>query len=236
MPTLTTATRIVVVCLPAGALVDWYTVCEAVDHHLATTGVAVHRFPVRHRRLTGLVTRWSSRHLLHPWRRFGAVAYAAGGPVGRLDLTRVVAQTSAAASARWRAWQHQVARTTPSARPWEDFLAQHHANPDKVSLAEATRRFEAQPRVLTMLSLLAHPNAPYLFDPAELAAYQAGQAAYVCLHWRTAIAGDALITAEGQLLRPQGPTLADRLRYLQQAATYIHRLRRRQRMCALAVD
>jgi hypothetical protein len=235
MPTSTAATRTVVVCLPAGAPVDWRTVCEAVNRHFASTGVAVHRFPVRHRRLTGLVTRWSGRHLLYPCRRFGAVAYAAGGPVARLDLTRVVAHASAAASARWRAWHHRIARTTPSARPWEDFHAQHHANPDKVNLAEAKRRFEAQPRVLAMLSLSAHPNSPYHLDPAELAAYQAGQAAYMCLHWRTAIAGDALVTADGQLWTPAGPTLADRLRYLQQAATYIHRLGRRQRIYAVTI-
>jgi hypothetical protein len=234
MPTAT-PTRTVVVCLPAGTPADWYTVSELVDQHLAGAGVPVHRYPVRHRRLTGLVTRWFGYHLLHPYRRFGAVAYAAGGTVGRLDLTRVVSYASLAATARWRAWHHQVARSTPPARPWEEFLAAHKANPKKVSFADARRRFEAQPRVLAMLSLSALPNAPYVFDPYELGAYQAGEAAYACLYWRTALAGDALITAEGQLLQPAGPTLADRMRYLQQAATYIHRLRRRHQMYALAI-
>jgi hypothetical protein len=238
MPTSTSVAspRTVVVCFPAGTDADWFTASEVVEHHLDTAGMPVHRFPVRHRRLSGLVTRWSANHLLFAQRRFGAVRLAAGGRLRRLDLTRVVASASAVATARWRTWQHQIARTTPVARPWADFLAQHAANPDKVSLDEARRRFENQPRVLAMLALSAHPVAPHLFDPYEVEAYQAGEATYVSLHWRTAIAGDALITAEGQLLQPQGQSLADRLRYLANAATYLHRLRPAQRICALAID
>ena len=238
MPTSTTiaSPRTVIVCFPAGTDADWFTASEVVEHHLNAAGMPVHRFPVRHRRLSGLITRWSTNHLLLAQRRFGAVNVAAGGRLARLDLTRVVTYASAVATARWRTWQHHIARSTPAARPWADFLAQHNANPDKVSFDEARRRFENQPRVLAMLALSAHPVAPHVFDPYELEAYQAGEATYVCLHWRTALAGDALITTEGQLLQPESQSLADRLRYLAHAATYIHRLRPAQRICAMAID
>jgi hypothetical protein len=237
MPTSTnTATRTVIVCLPASAGADWFTASDMVDHHLAKPGLPVHRFPVRRRRLLSLFTRFSANHQLLAQRSFGAVTVAAGGRLGRLDLTRVVTYASAAATARWRYWQHNIARITPAARPWVDFLAQHQANPAKVTLDDARRRFENQPRVLAMLALSVHPVAPHIFDPYEVEAYQAGEAAYVCLYWRTAIAGEAMITAEGQLLQPESQSLPDRLRYLAHAASYIHRLRPAQYICAMAIS
>jgi hypothetical protein len=232
----TSTTRTVIVCLPAGTDAGWFTASEVVDHHLHTAGTPVRRFSVRHRGLLGLFSRWFATNLLDARRRVGAVVVAAGGRISRLDLTATVSRANAQATARWRAWHHHIARSTPTAKAWEDFLAQHTANPTKVSEDEVRRRFEAQPRVLAMLALSAHPVAAHSFDPYELEAYQAGEATYAALHWRTAIAGDALITAEGQLLQPQSGSLADRLRYLQQAASYVHRMPAAQRLCALAIN
>ena len=76
----------------------------------------------------------------------------------------------------------------------------------------------------------------HTFDPYELEAYQAGENTYAALHWRTALVGDALITAEGKLLQPSGPNLADRLRYLRDACAYVHGLRRHHYLCAVAVN
>ena len=116
-------------------------------------------------------------------------------------------------------------------RTWADYLAQHHADPAKVTLAEARRRFEAQPRIVAML---AYPGA-HEFDPYELEAYQAGQAAYTALHWRNAIVGDLLITAEGKLLQPASDSLADRLRFFNEAINYLRSLKSRDRLCAVAI-
>lgn len=213
MPTPAIATtRTVIVCFPANTDADWFTASEVVQHHLNASGTPVRRFPVRHRALLGLFSRWSGTHLLDARRRFGAVVLAAGGRVNRLNLTSTVTRASTAATSRWRSWYHNIAQSTPVAKPWEDFLTQHRDHPDKLSRDEARRRFEAQPRVLAMIAMSDHPVAQHVFDPYELDAYQAGEATYVTLHWRTAIGGDALITAEGQLLQPQSPSLADRLR------------------------
>ena len=100
MPTSTVASpRTVIVCFPAGTDANWLTTSEVVEHHLGAAGIPVHRFPVRHRRLSGLITPWSTDHLLLAQRRFSAVNVAAGGRLARLDLTRVVAYASAAATA-----------------------------------------------------------------------------------------------------------------------------------------
>ena len=44
---------------------------------------------------------------------------------------------------------------------------------------------------------------------------------YVALHWQSAVAGDALITPDGQLLQPASASVADRLRYLAEANAVI---------------
>ena len=92
---------------------------------------------------------------------------AAGGRKARLDLTGSAAKAATQARLRWHAWNQYMLcanATNRPARTWADYLAQHHADPAKVTLAEARRRFEAQPRVVAML---AYPGA-HEFDPYEL--------------------------------------------------------------------
>jgi hypothetical protein len=132
---------------------------------------------------------------------------------------------------RWHAFHNHIAATTKPARTWEDFLAQHHADPGKVSINEARRRFEQQPRVLAML---AYAGA-YTFDPYELAAYQSSEATYAGLHWRIALVGDALITTDGRLMQPATALMADRLRFLNDACSYLRSLRPNARLCAVAI-
>lgn len=231
---MTTTTRIVLVCMPADTPVDWFSASEILDWHHLPAGTPRTMFPIRHRRIVGWFSRFSARHLVQATRRFGAVTFAAGGRLGRLDLTAMAAGANAHAVYRWRTWE-QAVRKTPPARPWEDFLAQHMADPKKVSYDEATRRFEAQPRVLAMLSHNSHPLCRAELDPYELDAYQAGEATYAAVHWQQALTGHALVTHDGRLLEPASPSLADRLRFLAEAGKYLHKLRRSHQILAVAV-
>lgn len=232
--TNTTSARTVIVCMPADTPIDWFSASEILDWHDLPAGTPRTMFPVRRSRIVGWVSRWSARHLVHVTRRFGAVMWAAGGRKSRLDLTAAVTQANAAAVYRWRTWA-QVVRATPLARPWADFLAQHTANPGKVSLEEARRRFEEQPRVLAMLAYNTHPSSRGDLDPYELDAYQAGEATYTVVHWQQAITGDALVTDDGRLLEPASGSLADKLRYLAEAGAYLYRLRRSHQILAVTV-
>ena len=226
--------RTVIVCMPADQPLDWFSASEILDWHKLPAGTPHSMFPVRRGRIIGWFSRWSARHLVQAVRRFGAVTYAAGGRKSRLDLTAAVTRANAAAVYQWRTWA-QVVRTTAVAKTWGDFLAQHKANPSKVSMEEARRRFEEQPRVLAMLSFNSHPMSRVELDPYELDAYQAGEATYTVVHWQQAITGDAVVTDDGRLLEPTSGSLADTLRYLAEAGAYLNKLRRSHQILAVTV-
>jgi hypothetical protein len=226
--------RTVIVCMPAGDTIDWFSASEILDWHKLPAGTPCPIFPVRRPRIVGWCSRWSARHLVQAVRHFGAVTHAAGGRRSRLDLTAAVAAANAAAVHRWRTWD-QVVSATPVARTWGDFLVQHKANRTKVTLDEARRRFEEQPRVLAMLSYNAHPVARIELDPYELDAFQAGEATYTAMHWQQAITGDAVITDDGRLIEPASETLAGRLRFLAEAGGYLRKLRRSHQVLALTI-
>ncbi|MFG1849660.1 hypothetical protein [Micromonospora carbonacea] len=219
--------QVVTVCFAAGDDADWFAAAEKVHAHLHAHGTPARRYHVRHPRLIGWLTRFFGYYLLDAARRFGAVTLAAGGRKSRLDLTGTAAKAAHHAGLRWRAWNTHIAAATKPARPWEDFLAQHLADPTKITLNEARRRFEQQPRVLAMLASA--------FDPYELSTFQAGEATYVGLHWRIALVGDALITTDGRLLSPASDSVADRFRFLNGACGYLRNLRPDARVCAVAI-
>ncbi len=219
--------QVVTVCFAPGEDADWFAASERVNDLLHANGTPARRYHVRHRRFLGWLTRFFGYYLLDAARRFGAVTMAAGGRKSRLDLTGTAAKAAHDAALRWRAWNTHVAATTKPARPWEDYLAQHHADPTKVTVNEARRRFEQQPRVLAMLA--------HSFDPYELPVYQAGEATYVGLYWRIALIGDALITTDGRLLSPASDSVADRFRFLNEACAYVRGLRSTARLCAVAI-
>lgn len=228
MPTPTPLTgQVVTVCFAPGEDADWFAASEKVHDLLHANGTPARRYHVRHRRLIGWLTRFLGYYLLDAARRFGAVTLAAGGRKSRLDLTGTAARAANDAGLRWRLWNTHINATTKPARPWEDYLAQHHADPAKVTLNEARRRFEQQPRVLAMLA--------HHFDPYELPVYQAGEATYVGLYWRLALIGDALITTDGRLLAPASTSAADRFRFLNEACGYLRSLRSSARLCAVAI-
>ncbi|BEL05726.1 hypothetical protein Q0Z83_039170 [Actinoplanes sichuanensis] len=224
----------VVVCAAADRPLDWFTASELMDAHDLPSGTPCPHYPVRRRRLIGWFSRWSAHHLIAAVRRNGAVTRTAGGRRNRLDLHLAARQAHRAALIRWRQW-HRAVKGTPAARPWTHFLEQHRTDPDEVSYDEAVARFEAQPRVLAMLAYNAHPARPITLDPNELDAYQAGEDTYTVLHWQRAITGDMLVTADGRLLQPTSPTVADRLHYLREASAYLHRFPARGRLLAVRI-
>jgi hypothetical protein len=228
-----TRTRTVIVALPEGTRADWLRIAQILAWHSRPACVPYAAFPVRRGRLAGWISRWFARGLLDAVRRHGGVTHAAGGRRSRLDLPKLAASARDSAAARWWTWNAHVARATKAAQPWEHFLAEHLRDPGKLPLDEARRRFEAQPRVLAMLAYNSYPAAPHHLDPDELAAYQAGEAVYVALHWQHALTGDALVTPDGHLLQPASTTLADRLRYLADATRIVHTLTPRQHLVAV---
>lgn len=226
--------RTLIICMPAGVPADWFSASTILDWHQQPPGTPHPMFPVRRLPVVGWFNRWSTRHLVRAVRHRGAVRWAAGGRKARLDLTAAALLAHERAAWRWRAWT-QIVRATPVAKPWTEFLAHHQAAPAKLTLDEARRRFEAQPRVLAMLAYNTRPLAPTALDPYELDAYQAGEATYTALHWQQAIAADALITGDGRLLEPASPSLADKLRYLSEAVAHLHQLRRGNHLLAVTV-
>jgi hypothetical protein len=190
--------QVVTVCFAPGEDADWFAASEKVNDLLHANGTPARRYHVRHRRFIGWLTRFLGYYLLDAARKFGAITMAAGGRKGRLDLGGTAAKAANEATLRWRAWNIHINATTKPARTWEDYLAQHHADPAKVTLAEARRRFEQQPRVLAMLAYAGG----HTFDIYELSVYQAGEATYAGLYWRIVLIGDALITTDGRLLKP----------------------------------
>ncbi|UQU66803.1 hypothetical protein COUCH_11265 [Couchioplanes caeruleus] len=223
--------QIVTVCFNPGEDADWFAASEKVNDLMNANGTPARRFRVRHRKFIGWLTRFLGYYLLDAARKFGAITLAAGGRKSRLDLSGMSQVAANEAIARWRAWNMHINATTKPARLWEDFLAQHHADAAKVSLTEARRRFEQQPRVLAMLAY----NGGHIFDPYELSLYQAGEAAYAGLYWRVALVGDAVITTDGRIMRPATNTTADRLRFLNEACMYLRTLHNRARLCAVAI-
>jgi len=227
------STRTVIVALPEDAPADWLRIADILSWkgYLACFPYAA--FLVRRGRLLGWISRWFTRDLLDAERRHGGVIRAAGGRLSRLDLPRLAATARDEAFARWWAWHDHVASKTPVARSWEDFLAEHHTNPDTLSEATARIRFEGQPRVLAMLAYNSYPAAPHHFDPYRLDEYQGGEAVYLALYWQQAITGDALITPDGRLLEPASERIADRLRYLADASRVVHALQPHQHLVAV---
>jgi hypothetical protein len=232
MPTTTPLTdQVVTVCFNPGDDADWFAASEKVNDLMNANGTPARRFRIRHRRLIGWLTRFLGYYLLDAARKFGTVTMAAGGRKSRLDLPGMSQVAANEAIARWRAWNMHINATTRPARPWEDFVAQHQADPAKVSMTEARRRFENQPRVIAMLAYAGG----HTFDPYELSLYQTNEATYAGLHWRIALIGDALITTDGRLMRPATDTVADRFRFLNDACAYLHTLNNRARVCAVTI-
>src|SRR4051794_33922355 len=221
-------TRVVVV-LPES--LDWSVADQMLATHLASAYVPVPVYPVHSGGLARLRDR-GGQQLLDVVRR-PAGSFAAGGPLSRLSLRRLAHTTHAQARQRWWTWNTLVART-PVARDWSSFHAQTSAPARAISLDEARRRFEAQPRVLTMIAFNGRCAPASRLDVQELAAFQAGEDVYATLAWQQALVGQALVVPGGVAYRPVTDSLADHLRYLQAALAVVHALTPDRRLVATA--
>ena len=104
-----------------------------------------------------------------------------------------------------------------------------------MSLDEARRRFLAQPRIQAMEIANAVPGAHHHLDPYEVDAYQAGHHAYATRHCLTAVAGDAMLTTDGQFLQPASEAFTDVIAYLTKAAGHVHQLKPRHQLVAMTI-
>jgi hypothetical protein len=212
-----------VVTLPDTCPADWPHIGQILARHHHDAFIPHPVLSVHRNRLSGLTARWSRRDLLDVV-RCGRAVHAAGGRLRRLDLHTQATAARTTASRRWWTWHELIARTTPVAKPWEHVTGDTPPAATTGTNAEARRRFEAQPRVLAMLAYNTYPAATHHLDPRQLAEFQAGEAVYVALHWHSEVVGDALVDPVGRLLQPDGPTIADRLRYLADATRVVHQL------------
>ena len=224
--------RTIIICLPTDRGSDYTTAVQAVTGRISGPITLTARFPVRHGRMTGLVTRWSSRHLLGAQRHHGTVRRAAGGRMSRLHLQKAGQLAWYEATTRWAVWR-QVTTGLRQASPWEQFLRRHDTEPDKLPLPQAHRQFLAQPMISAMLAYNANPASRWQLDPYEIDGYFAGAAAYATRHMLAASCGDAMLTADGRWLQPAGTSFADVCAYLKKAASYLNQLNRTATVLAL---
>jgi hypothetical protein len=219
----TTEPRTIIICLPTSSGSDYATVVQAVTGRIIAPTILTATFPVRHRRLSGVITRWSSRHLIGAQRRRGVVHHAAGGRLARLHLRQAGHLAWYEAATRWGIWR-QVTTGLRQASPWEMFLRRHEADPDKLSLTQARQQYLAQPMISAMLAHNADPTSRCQLDPYELDAYLAGASAYATRHMLAATCGQAMLTADGRWLQPDSGCFADVCAYLKAAAAHLHQL------------
>lgn len=216
-------TRTVIVTIPAGQRATWLMVTQILQFVKLPACVPYTSLLVRHSRWLGWITCWFSMYLIDTVTQRGVVRRAAGGRRSRLDLEKQATWARNHAGQHWWAWNNLIARTTPAARTWKQFQADV-AKSKTLTMDKAREQFEAQPRIMAMLAYNSYPAVAFRFDIDELDEYQAGEAVFVALHWQQALTGDALVTPDGRLLEPASDTIADRLRYLDEATRIIHNL------------
>jgi hypothetical protein len=227
-PTVTPAPTIatMVICLPGDLPAEALT-SHHLDSHFGVTGAITPLF-------------WAAASL-RPWHRHlmiglrkGRPVPCAGGPVRLLDLAGMRHAAAVGAAIRYQIWQQVVHGTRP-ATPWPVFETRHLTDPHRYPLDTAIADFHAQPRVHAMrLHAATHPG-PGQPGVGELEMYQAGQVAYQHYRAATAVAADAMLTADGRKLAPASDALAHRITYFEQALAHLDTLGPDQRLLAVAL-
>ncbi|MBM0255848.1 hypothetical protein [Micromonospora sp. 4G55] len=226
-PTVTPAPTIatMIICLPDELPAEALTT-HHLDKHFGVTGTLTPLFwAVPQLRL------WQ-RHLMIGLRK-GRPAPCAGGPVRLLDLAGMRHAAAVGAGIRYQIWQQVVHGTRP-ASPWPAFETRHLTDPDRYPYDTAIADFHAQPRVHAMR---LHAATGGLGQPGvgELEMYQAGPLAYQHYRAASAVAGDAMLTADGRKLAPASDALAHRITYLEQALAHLETVSPDQRLLAVAL-
>ncbi|OKI45483.1 hypothetical protein A6A27_38065 [Micromonospora sp. CB01531] len=227
-PTVTPAPTIatMVICLPDALPAEALT-SHQLDTHFGVTGTLAPLFwAVAQLRV------WQRRQMIGL--RKGRPAPCAGGPVRLLDLHGMRRAAAVGAGIRYQIWQRVVHGTAP-ATSWPVFETCHLTDPDRYPLDMAIADFYAQPRVHAMRLHAAATAGPGQPGVGELEMYQAGQMAYQQYRAASAVAGDAMLTADGRKLAPASDALVHRITYLEQALAYLDTLDPDQRLLAVAL-
>lgn len=223
-PTPTIAFMIICVAdgLPGEALAS-----RQLDRHFGVSGTLSPRFWA-----SPGMWMWQRRQLIDA--RNGRPTYCAGGPARLLDLVGMRHGAELGARVRHQVWSRVVQGTRPAV-PWPQLLHQHFADPVKLPLPAAVDRYNNQPRVVAMRMHNAVSVDAGRLDLRELEMFQAGPVAYQHYCATTALAADAVITADGTRLAPASDTFADRVTYLEQATRYLADIDGTQRLLAVAL-
>ncbi|GHJ52957.1 hypothetical protein Nm8I071_22640 [Nonomuraea sp. TT08I-71] len=227
-PTVTPAPTIatMIICLPGALPAQALTSHQLATHFNVTGTLAPLFWAVPQLRL------WQRQQMIRL--RKGRPAPCAGGPVRLLDLHGMRHAAAVGAGIRYQIWQ-QVVHGTRAATPWPVFETRHLTDPDRYPLDTAIAEFHAQPRVQAMRLHAAATPGPGQPSVGELEMYQAGQMAYQHYRAASAVAGDAMLTADGRKLAPASDALAHRITYLEQALAHLDTLDPDQRLLAVAL-
>ncbi|RLK24710.1 hypothetical protein DER29_2641 [Micromonospora sp. M71_S20] len=175
---------------------------------------------------------WQHRQMISL--RKGRPASCAGGPAKLLDLDGMRQAAGMGAGIRHQLFS-RVVHGTRNATAWHVYEARHLADPQEYPWDKAVADFNNQPRVNAIRMHNAATYGSGQISLAELEMYQAGFVAYQHHSALTAIAGDALITAEGAKLAPASDAMADRVTYLEQANRLLAAIDPDQRLLAVAL-
>jgi hypothetical protein len=218
--------RTVIVCVPDELPRESLTAYQ-LGRHLDVQGTLSAQF-------------WPIPHL-RPWHRSrmfglrkGRPAYCAGGPVRLLNLVGMRHAAGLAAGIRYQVWA-RVVHGTRAATPWPTFHSRHLANPARYPLEAAHADFTNQPRVNAMRMHNAVTDGKGQLDTDELEMFQAGCTAYQHYRAASAVAADALHTAEGAKLVPESDLFAHRVTYLHRATRYLDTIEDTQRLLAITL-
>lgn len=222
----TATIRTMIVCIPDGLPRDSLT-AHQLSQHFGVAGTLSPRF-------------WASP-AMYLWQRSqmfglrkGRPAYCAGGPQRLLDLVGMRHAASVGAGIRYELWSRVVHGTRP-ATPWSTYEVRHLADPHKYTYEAAAADFTNQPRVNAMRMHNAVTYGAGQLAVEELEMFQAGGMAYQHYSACTAVAGDALLTAEGAKLAPASDAFSHRVTYLEQANRYLDTIEDSQRLLAIAI-
>ncbi|MEV6377662.1 hypothetical protein [Micromonospora musae] len=218
--------RTMIVCVPDELPRESLT-AHQLDRNFGVQGTLSPRF-------------WASP-ALHLWQRGqmfglckGRPALCAGGPARLLDLTGMRQAAGVGAGIRHQLFS-RVVHGTRNATVWHVYEARHLADPQDYPWEKAVADFNNQPRVNAIRMHNAATYGAGQISLHELEMYQAGCMAYQHHSALTAVAGDALITAEGAKLAPASDAMADRVTYLDQANRLLAAIDPDQRLLAVAL-
>jgi hypothetical protein len=218
--------RAMILCVP-GELPREALTARQLDRDFGVQGTLSPRFWA-----SRALRRWQHRQMISL--RKGRPAHCAGGPVRLLDLAGMFQAAGMGAGIRHQLF-NRVVHGTRDATPWHVYESRHLADPEEYPWEKAAADFNNQPRVNAIRMHNAATYGTGQVDLAELEMYQAGYMAYQHHSALTAVAGDALITAEGATLAPASDAMADRVTYLEQANRLFAAIDPDQRLLAVAL-